>query len=530
MKYNTLVFLIALLGGVAPCVQAQQDQVPAEISWGPDLSEPAGSRITKVIDVASNAYYVLRQKEEGAFSYPKVFVEQYDNKQRLKRSVELGLKYKGKRRAFEDVVKIGGTFYFFTSFNNEAQRKNYLFYQPLNRRLQPARKLVKIADIPAANKARPGAFNLLISEDSSKVLLYSQLDNKKREPERFALRVFDNQLNPLWQRNITLPYSEQQFSVEDYRVDEAGNVYLLCLQYMDGKRSIRRGNANYQYVILAYTGGGERKKEYRIAIDGKFISDMNFRIGDDGALTCAGFYSEKGTSSVKGTCFFKVDPETEQAFNVSLQEFDFEFRTAFMQQGEQRRAERAEQSGDLGRQAELSRFAINDLILRSDGGAVIVAEQFFIFERTYRNYWDGILRSDFFYNYNDIIVVNIRPDGSMEWSVRIPKRQETVNDGGYFSSYAMAIVRDRIYFIFNDNSRNFGDDDSDRLYNFNGRNSIITLAEVRKNGELEMYPLYSNRNAGIITRPKICKQTGSRKMMIYGEQGRNYRFGLLQFP
>jgi hypothetical protein len=68
-----------------------------------------------------------------------------------------------------------------------------------------------------------------------------------------------------------------------------------------------------------------------------------------------------------------------------------------------------------------------------------------------------------------------------------------------------------------------------RLYNFNGRNSIITLAEISKGGRLEMYPLFENRNTGTITRPKICRQIGSRQMLVYGEKGRDFRFAELTF-
>lgn len=522
-----LCLLLLTAATVVPLL-AQRDGVPGVVQWGESNVEPSGSRITKVIDAGRDAYFVLREKEGGALSYPKVYVEEYSGRQQLRRSQELDLKYKGKRRVFEDVIKIGGQLYFFTSFNNQAQEKNYLFYQTLNKRLLPSRDLTKIAEIPEANKARPGAFNIVQSSDSSKVLIYSQLDSKRKEPEQFSLQVFDDKLERLWRRNITLPYNEEQFGIEDYRIDEDGNVFLLGVKYLDGVRERRRGLPNYQYVILAYTNQGEEKKEYRIALDGRFITDLTFRIGNDGNLVCAGFFSDKGTYSIKGTCFFKVDATTQEVYNINLKEFDFEFRAALMGNGEFRRAERAEAIGDVSRQAELSRFALNELILRSDGGAVLVAEQFYVYERTYR-YWDGTLRFDYFYNYNDIIVVNIRPDGSIEWSARIPKRQETLNDGGYYSSYAMAVVRDRLYFIFNDNSRNFERDGSNRLYNYNGRNSIITLAEVAKGGGVEMYPLFDNREAGIITRPKICKQVGSRRMMVYGEQGRSYRFGLLEF-
>lgn len=523
---DTIAFLI-LFSASPFLLMAQGGDIPAQIRWGERMAEPAGSRIQKMISMDKDGFHMLRKKDPGALSYEQVYVEYYDNSLKVKRSSKINLKYKGKRRAFENVAKIGGKLYLFTSFHNQAQKKNYLFYQSLSKRLNPSKSLTKIAEIDTRNLSNTGEFNLLISEDSTKVLLYNQLANKKREPEQFALRVLDDQLSLLWSRDIILPYNDQQFAVEDYRIDESGNVYLLGVLFNDGVRERRRGLPNYEYVILAYTEGGKADQEYRIDVKAKFITDLTFRIANDGSLTCAGFYSEKGTYSIKGTCFFQLDPVSKKVANLNFQEFDFQFRTEFLDNRAQRRAARAESTGNPEREAELSRFSLDELILRSDGGAVLVAEQYYVFERTYR-YWDGSLRFDYFYHYNDIIVANIRPDGSIEWASRIPKRQETVNDGGYFSSYAMSIVRDRLYFIFNDNSRNF-DGSSGRLHNFNGRNSIITLAELNKDGQLDMYPLFHNRDAGTITRPKICKQVGSRRMLVYGERGRNYRFAELTF-
>jgi len=518
-------FVIILNGPLL--LMAQGGDIPAQIQWGERMTEPAGSRIQKVISIGKDGYHMLRKKDPGALSYEQVYVEYYDNSLKVQRSSKINLKYKGKRRAFENVVKVGGQLYLFTSFHNQAKKKNYLFYQRLNQRLNPSKSLEKIAEIDTRNLSNTGEFNLLISKDSTKVLLYNQLANKKKEPEQFALRVLDDQLSLLWSRDIILPYNDQQFVVEDYRIDEAGNVYLLGVLFQDGVRERRRGQPNYEYVILAYTEGGKADQEYRIDVNAKFITDLTFRIANDGSLTCAGFYSEKGTFSVKGTCFFQLDPDTKKVANLSFEEFDFQFRTEFLNNRAQRRAARPESTGNPDKEAELERFSLDEFILRSDGGAVLVAEQYYVYERTYR-YWDGTLRFDYYYHYNDIIVVNIRPDGTIEWASRIPKRQETVNDGGYFSSYAMSIVRDRLYFIFNDNSRNF-DGNSNRLYNFNGRNSIITLAEINKDGQLEMYPMFHNRDAGTITRPKICKQVGSKRMLVYGERGRDYRFAELTF-
>ena len=94
----------------------------------------------------------------------------------------------------------------------------------------------------------------------------------------------------------------------------------------------------------------------------------------------------------------------------------------------------------------------------------------------------------------------------------------------------MSIVRDKLFFIYNDNARNFGENrKNNRLFNYNGSDSVISLAQISKNGDVTTYPLASNRDAGIITRPKMCKQIGKKEMAVFGERGRGYRFGKLTF-
>ena len=108
-----------------------------------------------------------------------------------------------------------------------------------------------------------------------------------------------------------------------------------------------------------------------------------------------------------------------------------------------------------------------------------------------------------------------------------------MNDAGYYSSYSMATVRDRFYFIYNDNPRNFdGRVQSGQRrvrYNFNGSASVVSLAEVKIDGSVKVMPLFTNSDAAVITRPKICRQSSSKHMLIYGERGRNFRFADLAF-
>ena len=532
-----------------------QKQAPldnnANIDWSAEYNEPNNSFLSKVVHYDEAGFYALRVQNLGTKrENPKVYIEYYDKQQmKLKKSAELDLKFKKKTRDFEDLIVVGDNMYLLTSFNNQAKKKNYLFAQSVSlSSLRPSQKLIKLAEVETKNAYQEGGFRHHLSKDDSKVLIYSVLPKQKKEPERFYLQVFDNQLNALWEKKVRLPFNDDRFSVEEYQVDNEGNVYMLGVVYQDKTRFRRGGKPTYQYVVLAYREDGEAVEEYKVNLNEKFITDLTFRVAKNGDLVFSGFYSELGTYSVKGTYFFRLNPTTKEIYNKNLKAFDFDFLTEFLSEKQTNKAKKAAQKGNV---PELYQYSLDDLILRSDGGAVLVAEQYYV-ERRYNNdnYYSNVgfggfnrfnrfgpfyspynnnFNDDYEYHYNDIIVVNIQPNGEIEWTARVPKQQITTNDGGYFSSYAMSIVKDKFYFVYNDNYKNFDPSKKGKFYSFSGRNAVITLAEINKNGAVVINPLFSDTDASITTRPKVCKQIGRDEMLIYGERGRNYRFGNLIF-
>lgn len=546
MKKYHLVFFTLLNILFTNTLVAQIDaEFSGEMNWGEEYKEPANSYLSEILGTDGSGFYALRRQTRGGImtggSPQKIYIEKYNQDMKLRKSKQIDLRYKKKKRDFEKVLYLNNQFYLLTSFNNKAHKANYLFVQSIKKKsLSLNNRIKKIAESPARDEYREGKFNFHVSKDSSNVLIYSQLPNQKRGAERFSIQVFDNEFEQKWERDIQLPYPDNRFTVTDYRVDNNGNVYLLGILYENQSGFLRR-NTSYQYIILAYTQEGEEFEEYKVNLKDKFITDLTFRVGKDGKLVCSGFYSEKNSYSVKGTYFFQLDPENSEISNANYKEFEFDFVTEYLSDRRKRKAKKAEAEGDARRSAELYQYSLNDLILRSDGGAVLVAEQYYVERRDDNRFNNGgfynpygfrnnQLREniEYYYNYNDIIVVNIRPDGEIQWASRIPKRQETRNDGGYYSSYAMAIVRDKICFVYNDNGKNFRVKKNNRRYGFNGSNSVLALSEVGMDGSVNTYPISSNREQGIITRPKICKQIGKREVAIFGERGKRFRFGKLE--
>ena len=169
---------------------------------------------------------------------------------KLQRSEKIDLKIKGKKLELEDVAVIGGDIFVLSSFNNEAKRKNFLFAQKVDyKNLRLSKDFKKIGEINTKNKYKEGNFDLNISKDSSKILIYNEKPFNKKEQEVFTLRVFDNQFNELWKKKIRLPYPDKQFRVKEYQVDNQGNVYLLGMLFENGTKTKKNGKPNFLSLI-----------------------------------------------------------------------------------------------------------------------------------------------------------------------------------------------------------------------------------------------------------------------------------------
>ena len=135
------------------------------------------------------------------------------------------------------------------------------------------------------------------------------------------------------------------------------------------------------------------------------------------------------------------------------------------------------------------------------------------------------------YNYNDIMVININPNGAIQWAKKIPKRQRSKNDGGKHSSYAMSVAKGKMFFIFNDNPKNLHKKSNDlNIHNFTkGKESVVVLVTLNGKGEIHKEPLFQVRDTKTITKPKVCEQISRNQMIIYSEKNRKANFARLTF-
>jgi hypothetical protein len=511
---------------------ASHAQGTFRVNWGKEFTAPRNSTVADIIGHDASGFYVLkRQFSGGFFASTKLSLDKFDNSLNPIKNIELELTEGGKKSYLEDILHLRGQMHLFTSFPDQRTKINALFWQTVNKQtlLPDQTNKKKIAEINYEGNSRrnSGSFNFRLSQDSSKVLVFYSLPYDFGDPEKFGFAVYDDQMNRLWQKDVVLPYRDELFDVESVKVDNYGNVYLLGLLYKDVRKAKRKGAANYQYKVLSYTQEGKNENEYAVSLPDKFLTDMQIGIRSNQDIVCAGFYSDFGKLSIRGTFFLSIDAKTKAVKTESFKEFDINFITQNMTE---RQAEKAKRREEKGQEQEMYEYDLDKLIVRSDGGALLIGEQFFINTVTYTSYTGNraITRTVTYYYYNDIIVVNINPDGNIAWSVKVPKRQSSVNDGGFYSSYAMAINKDKIYFVFNDNPNNLDYSGVGRVQEAGLRNQVVTVASVNARGEMKRQLLGAGAGE-VIIRPKVCEQISYSEMLLFGQRRKTQQFGKVVF-
>ncbi len=528
------IFLLLLMAVCSHFLIAQPRPKEVDITWGEKYRASKKTTLSDVVGYDGTGIYAIKHISKGFYGLNSYLaLEHYDNDMNQTRSVEIELKHNRDELSFEFMLQYNGRLYLFSSFKDQKEKQNFLYVQPINThslQQEGAPRLIAKISYEGEKKKNSGSFDYALSADSTKMLIFYNLPHNKKEKERFGLHVFDQGMKEIWNKEITLPYEEELFDVERCKIDNAGNVHLLGMIYSEKRKVRRKGEVNYKYQVLSYRENGNSLTEYPVEIPDMFLTDMQIAITHHQDIICAGFYSEKGKHSIKGSYFVKVDGKTKAIKQKSIKEFSADFITQHMSE---RKAEKTKRKIEKGKDVEMYEYALDELVIREDGGVILVGEQYYVNVVTFTSPGpNGIMntRTTTYYNYNDIIVVNINPTGEIEWAQKIPKLQMTREDGGFFSSYSMAVVHDKMFFVFNDNPKNLSPK-AGKSHNFvpGRKESTVVLVALDRDGNQKKSPLFMSGDAAVVIRPKVCEQISENELVVFGQRKKNQRFAKIQF-
>jgi hypothetical protein len=523
---NQRLFLGIILSMQAFCSNAQD--LNFSVKWGVELEASRRSSLNDIVGHDATGIYTVKQSDDVFSKEFEYTLEYYDSDFSLKKSFDLEIVDGKQKASARKTIYLNNKLFIFYSLLDQKSKKNTLYAKELDKQtLQPkaGNKVIRQFDTWGKNKNINSKSYYRFSRDSSKIMVAYGLPYNEGEPEFFGFTVLDNQLNTLWQKNIEIPYKDELLDIKSFRVDNHGNAYLLGAVYKEKRKDKRKGLPNYNYEIFACLENGNTVKQYPISLDDRFITDMQIEILDNQNLVCAGFFSEKGTVSIKGTYFLVLDSNDKSIKIKSFKNFEFDFITQNLSDQEIKKTIRKQNKGI---DPELYQYDIDKLLVGKDGSALLIGEQFFVdVDRSFMS--NGASITTQHYYYNDIIVIKISPLGEIVWAQKISKSQHTINDNGFYSSYMLAIVRGKICFIFNDSPKNLGEIKQETPANYVPTGSVVVIASIDQNGNVTKQPIFNSTDVGVITRPKVCEQISNHEVILFGQRKKSQQFALVTF-
>ncbi len=515
MNKKTLLLLAFLISIIGKSLLAQD----IKIIKGEEIKSKMS--IVQIVGEFDNRVYTV------FYAKKHYYLRTFKTDLSVDKSMEIPMKYKDKKLKMHSLVIIMDHLYSVGEFNNKKTHKKYLLYQEhdLNS-LKVIKKWKVLGEIPYEKKRRSGDFSFSYSKNKKSVLIYHFLPSKKGAKQKIAFSVLDSNMNKLWSKNVSLPYTDELFAIRDFEVDDKGNVYIIGKKWKGKAKDVINKKINFSYIILGYSEN-EDNIEYKLALKDKYITQVKLAMDNDRDLVCAGFYTNtKNIYSLGGSFLLKIDHESGDVEVSETKDFSVQFITSLLSKHKQ---EKAKKKKKKGKTIEMPEYDLDNLVIRDDGGVILIGERYYVVSHTYTNP-SGVMTTTYTYYSENLIVVNFNPDGSIKWMRRVPKSQSSGTS--YYLSYALATYENNIYFIYNDHINNAKVKNDEDRGHFNVRLKKANLVAYRINseGETKYLPLFPAGKGNTLVVPRHSRQLKeSKDIILFSQRGKTQKMYRVEF-
>jgi hypothetical protein len=367
------------------------------------------------------------------------------------------------------------------------------------------------------------------SPDTSSLALVAWADNgDKKLPVKLQVSVMDHKLANLWNQQFTLPYVQDLLEMQDVVVSNTGQVLVSAKVYADkkDKKAAREKGGpvppEHKMVIFVLDGSSDQAREVNPEVAGKFVVDVGINVDKKGTFYYAGLYTNDGVGVVQGIFCATLNGQTGASTMLANKELSNSDIKSFSTE--------KDKEGNEGLDPD---FAMKDLVIQENGGVVLIAEETF---RTYESYSSGgTLKTVTNYNTNDLLVMSISAQGSVNWLKMVPKSQ-AFGETEKYSSYAYLSSGADLCFVYNDDKDNINQPTTAKAKPISSfRDAVAGIFMVNGDGKMERQKVFSVKNdTGTLLVPGRSKQISANEMFfvttgVFKLTGKNiYHIGVIR--
>ena len=161
---------------------------------------------------------------------------------------------------------------------------------------------------------------------------------------------------------------------------------------------------------------------------------------------------------------------------------------------------------------------VRDLVLRLDGGVLLIGERTRLFQRnaatTNQGFYEPTAGFAVDFYYDEIFVVSIHPDGRKHWATVMHKKQYSQDDDGVYSSFFLLRTASSLRFLFNDEIK---------------YENTVSEYVLKGNGKFKRKSLLSTENLRLRLRFRDAVQTDASTVIIPSERRNRLKLVRLEY-
>ncbi|MDC3252765.1 hypothetical protein OAU25_00785 [Crocinitomicaceae bacterium] len=498
------------------------------IEWG-DLQR-ANGRMIYMLPNGKDEFYALRWSGGrliGSYQISKHKFLQPITKGKVKLQVAQSI------ANFEGLRVINNELICFLSDIKEG--KNTLYMQKYSEDLILDGEAIELASYSIEKGMKKGWFEIKMSANEKFFGVVWEVPGRKSRNDVYGFRIFDINMELINDGEYPLPFASNMSKIHEHHISNNGEYFLAVTEYLEPEKK-RYFSKRLDYKSLhIFHIAEDGLQDFELSFKGNRVDAMEMSSDTNGIFTITGLYGVRNDNAVKGIFHQLVDVETSTVLNEGFQEFDPEFIVQGWSDRQKRKANRRQNNGRAAPQ--LYNYSMRDVILMPDSSLVGTMEQYYVQVSTTTNGQTGQTTNTYFYYYNDIIAYKISAEGQFDWIKKVRKYQVSQNDGGPYSSYESFVDDGKIYFIFNDNAKNYSESgdfiDNDFLYtaNYSKRRNAVAIANIDlKTGVISRKTFFDRSEVEALAMPKLFDVNYEYgNLLLYTVWGRKEKIGVLKF-
>jgi hypothetical protein len=342
--------------------------------------------------------------------------------------------------SIQSIIFLEQKIFITTAIESKAQNKLSIYGQWMNNKGE----IVMNKEIGAIHLENNSDFDKAklitsVNHQLTGIMIHEYIDEHK---QAIHLLVIDTTLRSIHNKNLVINYGSKNFIITDYSLSNKGDFHLLGVRTIKDKNAERKKQEDF--VLFSAPVDSSRFSEFMLGDNNKDVTNASINFDNvNNKIVSAGFYADRSSTTGAGIIYAAL--EMNNPSQLIVKSHPIQSGTQFKLLGERNR------DSDIG----LTSYPIEKIILRNDGGAVIVAEASYTNDYSYYDYFTQSFTRRTEYHYNNIVVISINGNGTIDWLDIIRKNQESEDDGGAFSSFCPVLAPDELILIYNsDISRN----------------------------------------------------------------------------